>query len=192
MIFAGYFARRIEPRPDLLKASGVREICSVSECISSGAEGWISAWRHNGFGWFNSVADALGVVPEPRQAEFRLFAYRIHPEVFRGRQRTAFTVPDDVRPEPLPDAFRSLGFDSASKSSEQAMSLECSPLSCNGLASELPVNEHCLFPTLEAALAGAARFAAEQPEPGEYYVVEVLEGPRIDPSRSTNADRAIT
>jgi hypothetical protein len=192
MIFAGYFARRIEPRPDLLNASGVREICSVSECISSGAEGWISAWRHNGFGWFNTIAEALAVVPDGQRAGFRLFAYRIHREVFRGSQRTALSVPDDVQPEPLPDAFRSLGFDSASKSSEQGLSLECSPLSCNGLASELPVNEHCLFPTLEAALAGAERFAVEQPEPGEYYVVEVLEGPRIDPSRSTNADRAST
>jgi hypothetical protein len=192
MIFAGYFARRIEPRPDLLNAPGVREICSVSECISAGAEGWVSAWRHNGFGWFNSVADALGVVPAARQAEFRLFGYRIHPEVFRGSQRAALTIPDDVRPEPLPDAFRSLGFDSASRSSEQGLSLECSPLSCNFMASEMPVNEHCLFPTLETAIAGAKRFAAEQPEPGEYYVVEVLEGPRIDPSRSTNADRAST
>jgi hypothetical protein len=192
MILAGYFARRIESPPDLLNASGVREICSVSECISAGAEGWISTWRHNSFGWFNSVAEALGVVPERQQAEFRLFAYRIHRDVFRRTGRTALSVPDDVRPEPLPDAFRSLGFDSASKSSEQGLSLECSPLSCNSLACELPVNEHCLFPTLEAAVAGAERFAVEQPEPGEYYVVEVLEGPRIDPSRSTNADRAST
>ena len=192
MILAGYFARRIESKPDHLDASGVREICSVSECISSGAEGWISAWRHNGLGWFNTVADALGVVPETQRTEFRLFAYRIHPELFRGRDRVALLLPDDVRPEPLLDGFRSLGFDSASKSAEQGLSLECSPLSCNGFASELPVNEHCLFPTLEAAVAGAEKFAAEQPEPGEYYVVEVLEGPRIDPSRSTNAERAIT
>jgi hypothetical protein len=46
------------------------------------------------------------------------------------------------------------------------------------MASEMPVNEHCLFPTLDAAIAGAVRFAAEQPEPGDYYVVEVLEGGR--------------
>jgi hypothetical protein len=192
MILAGYFARRIELKPDHLDASGVRDICSVSECISSGAEGWISAWRHNGFGWFNSIDDALSVVPQPLRAEFRLFAYRIHAELFRGAARAAVAVPEDVHPEPLPDGFRSIGFDSASKSSALGTSLECSPLSCNGLASELPVNEHCLFPTLEAALAGAARFAVEQPEPGEYYVVEVLEGPRIEPSRSTNADRANT
>jgi hypothetical protein len=192
MIFAGYFARRIAPRPDLLDAPGVREICSVGECISSGAEGWISSWRHNGLGWFNSVADAFAVVPERQRAEFRLFAYRLYPEVFRGRDRVALMVRDDIRPEPLPDSFRSLGFDSASKSSEDGLSLECSPLSCNVMAGAMPVNEHCLFPTLDAALAGAARFAAEQPEPGDYYVVEVLEGPRIDPSRSTKADRAST
>ena len=192
MILAGYFARRIEPKPELLKAPGVREICSVSECISSGAESWISAWRHNGLGWFNSVADALGVVPELQRPEFRLFAHRVYPELFRGRERIALMFPDDMRPEPLPEGFRSLGFDSASKSSEQGLSLECSPLSCNYMASEMAVNEHCLFPTLDAAIAGAEKFAAEQPEPGDYYVVEVLEGPRIDPSRSTNAERAIT
>jgi len=56
----------------------------------------------------------------------------------------------------------------------------------------MPVNVHCLFPTLALAIAGAERFAVEQPEPGDYYVVEVLEGARIAPSRSTNADRAST
>jgi hypothetical protein len=193
MIHGGYFARRIEPKPDALEAPGVREICSVSECISSGAEGWISAWRHNGLGWFNRIDDALSVVPDGQSGEFRLFAYRMHPEVFRRDGRAPFTPPADVAPEPLPDGFHSIGFDSASKSSDSGLSLECSPLSCNEMAAELSVNEHCLFPSLEAAIVGAERFAAEQPEPGDYYVVEVLEGgPRIDPSRSTNADRAST
>jgi hypothetical protein len=192
VILAGYFARRVAPRPDHLASPGVREICSVSECISSGADGWISAWRHHGLGWFNRVADALSVVPDAERGEFRLFAYRIHPDVFHGSGRAPRPLPGDVHPEPLPDGFRSIGFDSASRSSEEGLGLECSPLSCNGLAGELPVNEHCLFPSLDAAIAGAQRFAAEQPEPGDYYVVEVLEGPRIDPSRSTNADRAST
>ena len=192
MILAGYFARRVAPRPDHLRAPGVREVCSVSECMSPGAADWISAWRHNGLGWFNHVAEALSVVPEPQRGEFRLFAYRVYPMVFRARQRSIIDLPADVRPEPIPETFRSLGFDSASKSAYSALSLECSPLSCNEMGAELPVNEHCLFPTLDAAIAGAERFAVEQPEPGDYYVVEVLEGPRIDPSRSTNADRAST
>jgi hypothetical protein len=193
VIPAGYFARRVVPPPEHLAAPGVREICSVSECISPGAENWIASWRHNGLGWFNHVADALSVIPEARRGEFRLFAYRIHPEVFSGRERAAFAPPDDVKPEPLPAGFETIGFDSASRSSLQASGLECSPLSCNGLAAELTVNEHCLFPSLDAAIAGAQRFAVEQPEPGDYYVVEVLEGgARIDPSRSTNAERAST
>jgi hypothetical protein len=192
MILAGYFARRVEPKPDALDAPGVREICSVSECISPGADGWISAWRHNRLGWFNTIDDALGVVPVDQRGAFRLFAYRMRSEIFRGRTRIAVTLPDDVRPERLPAGFRSIGFDSASRSSVDSLSLECSPLSCNGLAAALPVNEHCLFPTLDAAIAGAERFAVEQPEPGDYYVVEVLEGPRIEPSRSTNAERAST
>lgn len=85
MIDAGYFAKRVQPRPDCSPVSGVREICSVSECLSPGADDWIASWRHNGLGWFNRVSDAVGVIPEKRRDEYRLFAYRIHPEVFRGR-----------------------------------------------------------------------------------------------------------
>jgi len=213
VIDAGYFARRVKATPDHLPVPGVREICSVSECISPGADDWITSWRHNSLGWFNSVSDAVSVVPKERRGEYRLFAYRIHPELFRGRERRPLAVPDavsvvpkerrgeyrlfayrihpelfrgrerrplalpdDVRPDALPTGFRSIGFDSASRSSEAGPSLECSPLSCNGLATELLVNEHCLFQTLDDAIAGAARFANEQPEPGDYYVVEVLEG----------------
>ena len=162
--------------------------------MSPGADGWMAAWRHNGLGWFNRIADALSVVPEEQRREFRVFAYRVHPEVFRGGKRVALSLPADVQPEPLTPGFVTMGFDSASKSSEEGLSLECSPLSCNGFATELTVNEHCLFPSLDAAISGAERFAAEQPEPGDYYVVEVLEDPgfRIDPSRSTNAERAST
>jgi hypothetical protein len=43
------------------------------------------------------------------------------------------------------------------------------------MAAELAVNEFCLFAELSDAIAEAERFAAEQPEPGDYYVVEVLE-----------------
>jgi hypothetical protein len=43
------------------------------------------------------------------------------------------------------------------------------------MAAEIGTNEYCLFPELDDAIAGAERFAIEQPEPGDYYVVEVLE-----------------
>ena len=55
------------------------------------------------------------------------------------------------------------------------LGFECSPLSCNSIAGEMGANEYCLFDLLEAAIAGAMRFKIEQPEPGDYYVVAVLE-----------------
>jgi hypothetical protein len=43
------------------------------------------------------------------------------------------------------------------------------------MATEMDTNEYCLFHSLDAAVAGATRFSIEQPEPGDYYVIEVLE-----------------
>jgi hypothetical protein len=175
MVDAGYFAKRIASRPSWLEAAGVVEVCSVSACVSPGPEGWIQRWLHNGLGWYNRAADALGAIPAGAEPVYRLFAYRLHPEVFRRGARVPLRLPDDVRPDPMPASFRRLGFDSVSKSMDASVGFDCSPLSCNRMASEIEVNEHCLFPSLEAALAGADRFAVEQPEPGDYYVVEVLE-----------------
>ena len=175
MIDAGYFAKHIVTRPEWLEAAGVDEICSVSHCVSRDPDGWIGRWQHNGFGWFDRPADALAAVSSGERDRFRLFAYRIHPQVFRGSGQSALVVPHDVRPEPITGEFASLGFDSASKSMESIVGFECSPLSCNSMAVELRVNRHCLFASFDEAVAGAQRFAAEQPEPGDYYVIEVLE-----------------
>jgi hypothetical protein len=175
MVDAGFFAKRIAPKPEFLRAPGVREICSVSQCISSGPEKWIDLWLHNDLGWFNRIADAVCVIPALENSQYRVFAYRLYPEVFTKSGRVPFVNPGNVQPEPIPGGFRRLGFDSASKSMASVLGLECSPLSCNGMAAELAVNEFCLFAELSDAIAGAERFAAEQPEPGDYYVVEVLE-----------------
>jgi hypothetical protein len=77
-----------------------------------------------------------------------------------------------VPAEPIPGSFVSLGFDVANKT--YSPFFECSPLSCNGMAEEVPVNRSCLIETLEDAIAFAERCAREEPEPGPYYVLEVL------------------
>jgi hypothetical protein len=55
----------------------------------------------------------------------------------------------------------------------QSATFDCSPLTCNGLASEIPANRFGLLDTIEEAVSVAARFAREQPEPGTYFLVEV-------------------
>lgn len=42
------------------------------------------------------------------------------------------------------------------------------------MALVVAVNRHCLIDHLDAAIATATRFSVEEPEPGPYYVVEVL------------------
>jgi len=175
VIDAGYFAKRIEPKPEGLGAPGVTEICSVSNCVSKAPEGWIGHWLHNELGWFNRLTDAAAVVPAHERTTYRLFAYRIYPAFFRQGGLHEFVLPADVRPEPIPDTFQSLGFDSVNREAVPGILFGCSPLSCNAMAKEFATNTRCLFESLEEAIAGAMRFSIEQPEPGDYYVIEVLE-----------------
>jgi hypothetical protein len=175
MIEGGYFPKRVASRPSYLNAPDVREVCSVSHCTSKAPDDWIEHWRHNELGWFNTVADALSVVPEAERPLYRLFAYRLEPFFFRQGQRVELAVLAHVHPDPIGPAFIERGFDATSKSIEGVLGFECSPLSCNDLAAEMAANAFCLFPTHDAALAGARRFSLEQPEPGDYYVVQVLE-----------------
>ncbi len=176
MIDAGYFAKRVMARPEFVKAKNVAEICSASLCMSDGPDGWVEEWRHNWFGWFNSVEDAWSVVPEAERPGYRLFAYRIGPKRYRNGEMLDLVIPPDVHPTSIPSTFVSLGFDAVSKSREDVLGFECSPLSCNGMADELPVNSRCLFESEDAASASAAGFSRGDVEPGDYYVVEVLEG----------------
>lgn len=175
MVDLGFFAKVVADAPAGMELPNVREICSVSECISAGPPNWIEHWLHNGLGLFNRESDALEVVPLEDRSAYRLFAYRSYPEIFRNECRIELEPPDDVHPEVISAQFSSLGFDVVSKSTEYASGFECSPLSCNGLAGEIVVNGYCLIADLEEAIAVAARFALEQPEPGDYYVMEVLE-----------------
>jgi hypothetical protein len=169
----GYFPKRLTPRPAWIEAPHVREICSVSGCIAAGPEGWIQRWTHNELWVYSTRAAAWAVVDPAQRGSFALHAYRLLPTLFGADREELLPLPAlDV--EPLPDAFSSLGFDAVGRSSG---GFECSPLSCNNMARETCVNEHCLAASLPEAIALARRFAAGGVEPGAYCVVEVLRGP---------------
>jgi len=159
---AGYFAKRPTRPGDWPGPPHVKEICSVSNCLAPAPAGWIERWQHNGLGFYNSptAAEAAG---------FEVFAYRILPVKFTKSGQESYTLPDlAVAPAA---GFVSIGFDAVSRSQSF---FECSPLSCNYLAKEMEVNESCLIAGLDQAIATAERFAREEPEPGPYYVIEVL------------------
>jgi hypothetical protein len=176
LIDGGYAVLRIEPNPFRDKAPGVIEICSVSDCVSHRPDNWIQSWLHNDFGWFNTAHDAAHIIPAGEEDSYRLFAYRVHPELYRRGNPVEIDLPENLDPEPVPANFRTIGFDAVSRSETTTVGFDCSPLSCNDMAAEMPANLHCLFSSLDDAIAAAKRFSVEQPEPGDYFVVEVLEG----------------
>lgn len=169
----GYFPKRVVSRPDWLKAGGVKDICSVSECISAGPENWINQWKHNALWLFDDEATAWGVVPGGKaNRDFQMFAYQMFPVRFDDGQEQPFPLPE-LHVQPLPEGYRRLGYDAVSRSGDTAF--ECSPLSCNHAAEKVAVNEHCLVDDLAAIFRLAQTFSlkAEGYEPGPYYVVEV-------------------
>ena len=169
LIPAGYFLKYTTVPTGWNFNGAVRAICSVSECIASGPRGWIDQWLHNELGFFDTVERAEAAAAKA-ESGLRLFAYRIHPERFANGSSEQFPTPElSVAPEP--SGFQSLGFDVVSKSISNGF--ECSPLSCNGMAEEVAVNGYCLLESFEQAVSFAIRCSVEQPEPGDYYILEV-------------------
>jgi hypothetical protein len=170
LVFAGYFPKRIALRDDWLKVPSVKEIWSVSDCMSKGPPNWVDHWRHNDIGLFDTVQLAESVIPANERHEFTIVGYRIWDRMLENGVEVA--LGGTVRPVPGPDAgFVSVGFDAVGWSYN---AFACSPLSCNRGAEQFPANERCLFSTFDAAVAGAVEFSTGHWEPGPYWVVEVL------------------
>jgi hypothetical protein len=171
LLFAGYFPKRIALRDDWLKAPNVREIWSVSDCISKGPRDWVDKWVHNDVGLFDTRDLAMSVLPEGEASAFTIVGYRVWDRMFDQGHEVALWA--DLPALQGPDAdFVTVGFDAVARS--QNASFEHSPLSCNGGAATFPTNEACLFRTLDEALEGAKVFSKGHWEPGPYWVVEVL------------------
>lgn len=178
--FLGFLAKKVCREVAELAEAGVREICSVSNCISSAASGRIDQWLHNDAGYYNSESDAWRVTPEGERAEYAMFAYRVLPVVFGEDGPSEDTVYAQegvgvpIAGEPNLAEYSSIGYDVGSRNCTPF--IECSPLSCNYVATELQVNLHCLLDDLHDAVALAEILGREEigAEPGPYYVLEVL------------------
>ena len=180
----GYFPKATAVPAAWTHALHVQAICSVSHCIGKPPPKWMERWTHNQFGFFNTRADALAVVNSelvPSEVvpsdgdKVQLFAYRLLPLRFVKGDSERFGI-GELSVEPLGPNPISLGFDVVSRSVSDFF--ECSPLSCNGMAAEVPVNRDCLIDHLSQALETATQFSRTEPEPGPYYVIEVLRDSR--------------
>ena len=113
--------------------------------------------------------DASPVVLEPRQLFAEDYALPLPAPDWADFERLGYDV---VQFEPA----RLLDRDGGRRSDTSLASFGygCSPLSCNGLACEYPVNRCCLFDEIGAAYEAGLAFGREEPEPAPYAIVEVL------------------
>lgn len=176
MVPIGYMYKRVALRPDWLEAGAVRDIYSLSGCISEYFADYINFWRHNGYWLFDSpeIMEKLAKEHSFSLDGLSLFYYEAYEHEYEETQKAwipfapeeSFTT--NVR---LPKSKTLEGFDVTCFSVRT--SPECSPLSCSLLASELPVNEHCLFETFDVAREAIERGAFEDSEPGPYRIIAV-------------------
>jgi hypothetical protein len=176
-IFLGYCARRSYTIPF---AGRAREIASVSDCLSKRPDDWVKRWDFNRASLWNTEDQAWACVPDESKPELKLFAYRVLPVLFDTSGIEKAVTIDQLFPADMPELpsatppYQRLGYDIVERDAATGiLGFGCSPLSCNGMAESIPVNEFCLIDDMETALVAARRFGVEQPEPGPYVIVEV-------------------
>jgi hypothetical protein len=173
---AGYLFKHVARRPDWLKAPQVDDIYSVSGCVSANFADYVPYWKHNGYWLFDAPAAmrAIATANNIDLAGATLFYYEVFEEEFDEGTKAwrAFaadaSLPVNVAP---PKAAQLAGYDVATFWAKA--SPECSPLSCNGLAENLPVNRHCLFASLDEARQALQAGTFDKSEPGPFRVFAV-------------------
>jgi len=154
MMPVGYMAKQVIARPEWLQAQQVLDIYSVSGCMSKNFVDYIKFWKHNGYWFFDSpnIIQQLAQDQSIDLGETSLFYYEVYELEFIEYEG----VWEEFEPETsfktqvvIPSRKVLEGYDLVSFS--MGTSAECSPLSCNHLASNVETNQHCLLDSLEQA-----------------------------------------
>lgn len=183
---AGYLLKRVASPPGWLSVdtNHVVDVCSVADCVNEDVVNVQEAWKHNGFGVANNpeTIEALVESSNSDVCGAKLFYYSAYeqelesdgwifdPSGWQPRSPAPSAgVQDDVKP-PSGESLTQIGYDIVVFGDY----LEHSPLSCNSIAEQLPVNQHCLFDTLEEAVIAINRGAfGGGCEPGRYQIFSV-------------------
>lgn len=174
MIPVGYMAKVVSARPDFIKAN-VTDIFSVSSCVSHSFADYINFWKHNGY-WLFDSPEAIADVASVNKIDLsgtRMFFYEAYELQYdeEDRKWSKFLPEPSFRTNVKLPAKKILeGFDVVCFLNGNAP--ECSPLSCNGIADEVPVNSHCLFSTIEDAKS-FLESDRDKGEPGPFRIFAV-------------------
>jgi hypothetical protein len=179
MIPAGYMAKRIADRPEALEAPQVLDVYSISDCVNDNFVDYVDYWKHNGWWFFDSpeVIQSLSRELSVDLQNTHLFYYEIHEVEFAdGRWRSFSPWEDGWKASHgivAPTDRRLEGYDVVTFWVENSPAPEHSPLSCNGLASTIPTNVHCLFRTFEDAQKAVEARQFDGCEPGALRILAV-------------------
>ena len=176
MIELGYMAKHVAARPEQLSVVHVVDICSVSNCISDDFTDFTAYWMHNEFFFFDSpdIIRKICARDNISMPDLQFFFYRGHDLQFDAVDKkwekygSDLSVAENVE---SPRSIQRLGFDVVTYSMQNAP--QCSPLSCNYLASEIPVNKHCLIDKLDDAIKHLESGSFDNTEPGPFRIIEV-------------------
>ncbi len=174
MIPVGYMAKRVAARPEWLVAD-VADIYSVGACMSPNFAEFIDYWKHNGYWFFDSpeVIKQLAIEHSIDLDGTTLFYYEVSEKQLTDSRTWEAIAPDSAFPTSVvePPKKHLQGFDVVTFYT--GTTAECSPLSCNSLASEIRVNEHCLLASEQEAIELLESGRFEHSEPGPYRVFAV-------------------
>lgn len=175
MIPVGYLAKRVQKKPEIYENSDYIDIYSVSSCISEKFVDYIPFWKHNGY-WFFDSPQIIQQVAKENSIDLigtNLFYYEVYNQEFHEENRWK-----SFQPEP---AFKTNierprikyleGYDIVTFSCGN--SAECSPLSCNDLSKNIPVNKHCLISSFDQAYYLLENGKFLNSEPGPYRIFSV-------------------
>lgn len=169
-------AKRVATRPDWLKTDRVTDVFSVSNCVSDNFADYINYWKHNGYWLFDSPETIRELAKENSLdlTNTRLFYYEVHELEYDEKERSwkPFGPEPSFKTEIVqPDKRHLEGYDVVTFYVHT--SPECSPLSCNSLASEAETNEHCLLLSFEKAKQLLEEGKFDNSEPGPYRIFAV-------------------
>ena len=167
-------AKRICAKPEFLKSPNVADIYSVSSCVNDNFADYVKFWKHNGFWLFDSPEVIQTVAREDSidLHDLSLFYYEAHEMEFDGHGWKTFGPESSITTNVAVPLCKELkGFDVVTFWAGNAP--ECSPLSCNSLAEELPTNQHCLLSSYEEAKSHLDDGRFSDGEPGPYRIFAV-------------------